>query len=62
MNFMKTIVDKFQFINTDIKNMSIAIRKYNILKRDLSPWKIKLNYKSEKFSKFSRFSKFPNKF
>ena len=23
----------FQFINTDIKNMSIAIRKYNILKR-----------------------------
>lgn len=24
---------KFQFINTDIKNMSIAIRKYNILKR-----------------------------
>ena len=24
---------KFQFINTDIKNTSIAIRKYNILKR-----------------------------
>ena len=27
---------KFQFINTDIKNMSIAIRKYNILKNYFS--------------------------
>lgn len=31
---LKVQEDKnIQFINTDIKNMSIAIRKYNILKR-----------------------------